>query len=70
MTGGNLDAGVLCPFYKYERGDDVYCEGIDWHSTTVNAFANGKHKTEYKNVFCCTEWQKCRLAKALESKYE
>lgn len=70
MTNGYLDAGVLCPFYKSERSDDLYCEGIDWHSTTITAFSAGKYKTEYKNSYCCDKWQKCGLAMALERKYD
>lgn len=67
----NADAAVLCPFYKGETAKTVICEGLDASmSSTANGFHYESRKATYKTAFCCAGWNRCALAKALNSKYE
>ena len=43
---------VLCPFYKYEKNGNLYCEGIFQKGSTCQHFPSNEIKMEYKRRFC------------------
>lgn len=57
-----------CPFYRAEERNMIYCEGVEDNSSIHNAFAGSAEK--YKTRYCCGDWEKCRIAKMLWSKYD
>lgn len=59
---------ALCPFYKAEDKNIIYCEGVVPNSTIQNAFQGSAEK--YKNKYCCKDWQSCLIAQMLGTKYE
>lgn len=61
---------VLCPFYISEDEYRVRCEGVEDGTTTHVVFPDPKKKSTYKLLLCCDKYKRCRIAKALYSKYE
>lgn len=61
---------AICPFYREEDKNIIYCEGVARDSRIHNAFAGAVDK--YKEHYCCDSqgWKTCIIAKALWSKYE
>jgi len=57
-----------CPFYKAEDKNIIYCEGVRENSSIHNAFPGSA--AAYKKEYCCDDWEKCIIAKALWSKYD
>ncbi len=57
-----------CPFYRAEERNMIYCEGVEDNSSIHTAFAGSAEK--YKTRYCCGDWEKCRIAKMLWSKYD
>ena len=46
----------------------IYCEGVEQGSSLHNAFAGSA--APYKERYCCAQWEECRIARMLWSKYE
>lgn len=61
---------VVCPFYRAEDKNIIYCEGVEYNSSIHNAFPGSA--AVYKQLFCCDSagWKQCIIAQALWSKYE
>lgn len=66
MVYGSENA--LCPFYKDESSCSIRCEGVVSVSQNNN-FCNSATKKNYKNKYCCDEYNQCSLAKVLYQKY-
>ena len=61
------DAYTLCPFYHKESKNSIICEGIDTDTTNIIRF--GIDKKYYKNRYCRSRYEDCKLQKILMSKY-
>lgn len=59
---------ALCPFYKAEDKNMIYCEGVAENSSIHNAFSGSAAR--YKREYCCKNWESCLIAGMLGSKYE
>ena len=61
---------AICPFYKAEDRNIIYCEGVQANSSIHNAFPGTA--APWKDEYCCssTGWQRCMIAKMLWQKYE
>lgn len=61
---------AICPFYREEDKNIIYCEGVERGSSIHNAFPGSADK--YKEHYCSDSqgWKACIIAKALWSKYE
>lgn len=59
---------ALCPFYRAEDKNIIYCEGVEETSSIHNAFPGSAAK--YKRRYCCDDWKSCRIANMLWSKYD
>lgn len=57
---------AVCPRYKSEDKQMIYCEGIQKDTATHMAFAYPADKVAYKEKYCEDHYQECRIAKMLE----
>ncbi len=63
---------AICPFYKDEDKQRIYCEGQEPCSSTIQAFATPEQKRAFA-LRACKTWEyaeECSTARALEGKYE
>lgn len=62
---------ALCPFYKHESRQVIYCEGIKEGTVLHLAFANSSDWTAHKKEYCrCVGFVKCPIRNLLMSKYD
>ena len=62
---------VQCPFYHSEEAQKIHCEGIEGKGTSLhNVFGDRNELRRYKERYCCGNYEKCKLAKMLTSKYD
>ena len=64
------DVDVLCPFFKRQESKKLLCEGLYENSSLVQQFETIKQKEFHKCNYCKTNYEKCELYMALNSKYE
>lgn len=59
---------AICPFYKHENRNVIYCEGVNDGTVLHMAFANPSECLAYKKEYCrsnnCTQ---CLISKMLLS---
>ena len=63
-------ANVVCPYYKCEERQKIFCEGVERNTAIHLAFATPPQLKEYKSRFCEGEYGGCRIADMLERKWE
>lgn len=56
-----ISAKAICPYYKHEDPQVIYCLGFDDESTLHIAFSNAKDAKEYKCTHCYRTPRKCPL---------
>lgn len=56
---------ILCPFYKKEESQVIYCEGVEDGTSTHLAFGNASACAKYKCEKCRTTYQMCRIYQML-----
>lgn len=61
---------VVCPFYRKETQQVIYCEGIEKNTATHLAFGSRTALKKYRFRYCCDTYGKCRIAKMLFEKWE
>lgn len=64
-----FNAGCLCPFYKEQDQQHIYCGGTEKGIVYHVAFATPKMLKEYQKEFCKTS-KGCPMSKALEEYWE
>ena len=57
---------ALCPFYKKEDQQKIYCCGIRPNASTHIAFGNGTDCLKYKQEYCRQHYSRCHVYKMLE----
>lgn len=57
---------AICPHYKSEDKQVLYCEGIQKDTAMHIAFAYPADKVAYKEKHCESNYQDCRIAQMLE----
>lgn len=71
MSKRTVSAYAICPFYRSEDPQKIYCEGVTSHSSIHNVFGDAKYKKSYEQRFCCSyDYKNCKIAKALFSREE
>lgn len=60
---------ALCPFYKYEDDQLIYCEGVQNGCSIRLSFAYARDSLKYKMDYCRKDYEKCRVARMLNEKY-
>ena len=61
---------VVCPYYKYEAPQLIYCEGVEDKTALHLAFNTKSGKKEYMGRKCCAKWRQCLIAQMLNRKYD
>lgn len=57
---------ALCPFYKHEDTQVVYCESFLQDSVLHIAFASKTNALEFKKKYCRKNYLNCHIYKLLE----
>ena len=66
MPSGKIRPAVICPFYRGEEGQYIFCEGIA--PKTTLRLGLGKGAKEYRTAVCRKEWETCLVAMMLAKK--
>lgn len=62
---------AICPYYRMEERQKLYCEGVEEGMTLHVAFGSPKMQERYKAGRCCSwAWADCRIARMLNQKWE
>ena len=61
---------VTCPFYRFEKGNSLYCEGI-YGGGIIQTFPTKTHKMLHKIKYCHSieSCKECKLHQAINEKY-
>jgi len=71
MANKTIEALVKCPFYTFERGNVIACEGVPKNTCMTTRFPGGKEKHAYLKAHCYHEdGHGCFLADSLYKKYD
>lgn len=57
---------AICPYYRHEDSQVIYCEGVQDGSVVHLAFANKTDSMDYKKQHCRCKYQDCRIYQMLE----
>lgn len=61
-----ISTRAVCPFYKRETSQVIYCAGVQPGSAIHLAFASKADCLAYKNTFCKASSSRCRLCRMLD----
>ena len=67
MPIGKVRTAVICPFYRGEDGQYIFCEGIA--PKTTLRLGLGKNAKEYRDACCRKDWKTCKVARMLDQNY-
>ena len=70
MSKHSFGKNVVCPFYKYESPQLIYCEGVDDNTAIHLAFASKQDLREYRKAKCEGDYKGCMLCQMLNKKYD
>ena len=70
MGKHNFTKDVVCPYYKYEAPQMIYCEGVDDNTALHLAFDAKDRMKGYIRARCCNRWKECLIAQMLNKKYD
>lgn len=62
-----ISSKAICPFYRHENRNVIYCEGVKEGSVTHIAFANPYDCLSYKKQYCRCDHTHCLISKMLIS---
>lgn len=57
---------AICPYYRHEDSQVIYCDGVSDQSVIHLAFANKSDSKAYKVNYCRGHWQKCHIVNMLD----
>ena len=60
---------VVCPYYKYEGQQMIYCEGVEENTALHLAFASKTDMRDYRKAKCERCWKGCMIAQMLNRKW-
>ena len=61
---------AMCPFYKKEDRQTIFCEGVTDNSSVHLAFGYDTECKEYKTTYCRCSFLRCPVYKMLEGMYD
>jgi len=61
-----INSNAICPFYKHEDSQMIYCDGVQDGSVIHLAFSNKTNALEYKKTFCRNKCEKCKIYSMLD----
>lgn len=63
MARHYVNPAVLCPFYKMEESNKIYCQGVEDGALSIQSWkADAKI---YKAKYCKGRWARCPVSKML-----
>jgi hypothetical protein len=71
-TENNYEAKeVVCPFYRFEKGHTLYCEGV-YGRGIIQTFDTKGEKMAHKKAYCHGHetCKRCKLYQAINEKYK
>lgn len=60
---------VMCPYYKKEDRQTIYCSGVIDNSSVHLAFGHDTDCKQYKDIICKQDYRSCRVFDMLEGMY-
>ena len=57
----------VCPYYKSESRQVIYCNGVCEGNAIHLAFANASEYIAYKKTFCRDNYERCPVARMLDN---
>lgn len=70
-SGSYIQTNVGCPFYQYDEGRRLVCEGVFPDTKLSHLFRNSADCREQMRIFCCASFESCEVYRMLvENKYE
>ena len=60
---------AICPFYKHESRQVIYCEGVKEGTVLHLAFANPSDSLSHKKEYCRCNHTQCPISELLINKY-
>lgn len=70
MAKHNFTKDVVCPYYKFEAPQMIYCEGVEENTALHLAFAAKDKMKCYMHNNCSDKWRNCLIAQMLNKKYD
>lgn len=70
MAKHYITKDVVCPFYKYDAPQMIYCEGVQDNTALHLAFDSKQGKKTYMCSLCKDKWKGCMIAQMLNRKYD
>lgn len=70
MGKHNFTKDAVCPYYKYEAQQVIYCEGPEDNTALHLAFSVKQDMKQYMSEKCRDCWGKCMIARMLNGKYD
>lgn len=64
------DDYVVCPYYRADERQLIYCEGVEQGTAIHLAFSTLPQLKEYKERYCKFCWADCLIAGMLNRKWE
>lgn len=59
-------AKALCPFYRHEGSQVIYCDGVVEASVIHLAFASKTDALAYKERYCRADYPLCNICRMLK----
>ena len=60
-----LSLKAICPYYKSEEKQLIYCEGVQRDTALHISFSYPADKVKYREKYCENCYKECRIAKML-----
>jgi len=70
MPTDYASVNVKCPFYLSEEEKKIHCEGLEKGSRIALEFRGKQYKENVKEKYCNGDFEKCKLYKPINDKYE
>jgi hypothetical protein len=64
------DVNAKCPFFGSSNNERIICEGVTDECISILKFDGKNSRMRHRAMFCDSNYEKCKLYKALEEKYD
>ena len=66
MAKHYVNSRAICPFYKHESRQMVYCQGVVQGSVVHLAFENNAISRDFKERYCRKDYKSCQIYRMLK----
>lgn len=70
MAKHMLSKRAICPYYRHEDPQVIYCDGVVDESVIHLAFSSKITAREYKESYCRCRYADCKIERMLEEMME